>query len=422
MCRANNAAEISAQEYVLGSHLALPKPEQPYPEPQSRAENERHFNDGWSSETCHSIGFQREDPYIRWHERATNTAGESGVCLQGSTAPGSLKRNGAISSFNLVDLEKIRRGVDVRTTVMLRNIPNRVDQRMLKQFLDGTSFGKYDFLYLRIDFTNNSNVGYGFVNFADPASIIEFVERRVGNSWGLFGSTKRVEVSYAAVQGQDCLIQKFRNSSVMLEHPSFRPLIFYPKSSHLQGQPQPFPEPDNDSKMRRSVANAGQIGLFSPRHQKDGLRDQVRSRRSQFDRGTRMASLEEGKLSSPGGLSSDLSFLSPVSSHRSSLTSNNSPVTPSRPRSTNPYEYFDSSYSQFLPARASLLLNPVLRTASTSAGIPAYRENLAAKFGASSSEHIISDGISIGPSLYSSRTGNNAFDPFVIHQSDNTRY
>ncbi len=28
-----------------------------------------------------------------------------------------------------------------------------------------------------------------------------------------------------AIQGKDCLVQKFRNSSVMLEHPSFRPKV-----------------------------------------------------------------------------------------------------------------------------------------------------------------------------------------------------
>jgi len=33
---------------------------------------------------------------------------------------------------------------------MLRNIPNKVDQPALKDFLDSTSRGKYDFLYLRI--------------------------------------------------------------------------------------------------------------------------------------------------------------------------------------------------------------------------------------------------------------------------------
>jgi hypothetical protein len=38
---------------------------------------------------------------------------------------------------------------------MLRNIPNKIDQQMLKGIIDETSFGSYDFMYLRIDFANN---------------------------------------------------------------------------------------------------------------------------------------------------------------------------------------------------------------------------------------------------------------------------
>ena len=38
---------------------------------------------------------------------------------------------------------------------MLRNIPNKIDQEMLKSIIDETSFGLYDFMYLRIDFANN---------------------------------------------------------------------------------------------------------------------------------------------------------------------------------------------------------------------------------------------------------------------------
>lgn len=38
---------------------------------------------------------------------------------------------------------------------MLRNIPNKIDLKMLKGIVDGTSFGLYDFMYLRIDFANN---------------------------------------------------------------------------------------------------------------------------------------------------------------------------------------------------------------------------------------------------------------------------
>lgn len=126
---------------------------------------------------------------------------------------------------NVVDVERIRHGLDVRTTIMLRNIPNKIDQAMLKEIVDETSAGKYDFMYLRIDFANNCNVGYAFINFEDPYFIIAFVEARAGFRWNRFNSDKVAEVSYATIQGKDCLVQKFRNSSVMLEHPSFRPKV-----------------------------------------------------------------------------------------------------------------------------------------------------------------------------------------------------
>ena len=81
----------------------------------------------------------------------------------------------------------------------------------------------------------------------------------------------------SAIQGKDCLVQKFRNSSVMLEHPSFRPKVgqslidsilrtncdikvFHVGGGPLTGQEDVFPEPDNKSKMRRSVENAAQVG------------------------------------------------------------------------------------------------------------------------------------------------------------------
>lgn len=53
-------------------------------------------------------------------------------------------------SKNAINLEKIAMGQDTRTTIMLRNIPNKVDQATLKDFIDETSRGMYNFLYLRI--------------------------------------------------------------------------------------------------------------------------------------------------------------------------------------------------------------------------------------------------------------------------------
>lgn len=201
---------------------------------------------------------------------------------------------------NHVDTARIREGIDVRTTVMLRNIPNKVDQMMLKSIVDESSWGKYDFMYLRIDFANDCNVGYAFINFVDPLDIIDFVNARGNQRWNCFKSDKVAEISYATIQGKDCLVQKFRNSSVMLEAPHYRPKLFYTSNGpapEVAGQEEPFPEPDNQSKMKRSCENAEHVGLFTPNAGQQ-FRDEQRRRRSQYDRGTRLAALEEYDLGS----------------------------------------------------------------------------------------------------------------------------
>ncbi|KAI1818801.1 RNA recognition motif 2-domain-containing protein [Poronia punctata] len=199
------------------------------------------------------------------------------------------------NSHNHVDVSRIREGTDVRTTIMLRNIPNKVDQAMLKRIVDESSWGKYDFMYLRIDFANDCNVGYAFINFVDPLDIIDFVAARGNQRWNCFKSDKVAEISYATIQGKDCLVQKFRNSSVMLEAPHYRPKLYYTLNGpcpELAGQEEAFPGPDNQSKMKRSCENAEHVGLFTP-NAGQHFRDEQRRRRSQFDRGTRMAEAEE---------------------------------------------------------------------------------------------------------------------------------
>ncbi|KAK0803529.1 hypothetical protein LTR38_006103 [Friedmanniomyces endolithicus] len=177
---------------------------------------------------------------------------------------------GSLPGPQAVELWKIDNGQDVRTTVMLRNIPNRMTCRDLKQVLDENCHGMYDFSYLRIDFEKGTNVGYAFVNFADPVDIAPFVRGHAGKRWQA-GNARRVELSYATVQGYDCLVEKFRNSAIMSEYSEYRPKLWYT-----------FMNAPEDTLKQRSLDNAGQIGLYAPR---SCHINRERGRHSQWDRG-----------------------------------------------------------------------------------------------------------------------------------------
>ncbi|KAJ3106808.1 hypothetical protein HDU97_005515 [Phlyctochytrium planicorne] len=108
------------------------------------------------------------------------------------------------------DLNLFNLGKETRTTVMLKNVPNRYTQEMLMEFLDETHKGAYDFVYLRMDFRNRPK----------------------------FNSDKIPHLCFANIQGRDALIEKFRNSSVMQEDPSYRPKLL-----DSMGREEEFPGP-----------------------------------------------------------------------------------------------------------------------------------------------------------------------------------
>ncbi|KAJ3021965.1 hypothetical protein HKX48_007343 [Thoreauomyces humboldtii] len=179
----------------------------------------------------------------------------------GSPMPVPPPNEHSIPVANELNLYNIAMGYDTRTTFMIRNIPNKYTQQMLIAFLNRTHKGEFDFLYLRMDFKNRCNVGYAFINFTGSAAILSFAERVVGKKWSKFNSDKVCTLSYANIQGQGALIQKFRNSSVMLEAQDWRPKIFYTEGP-TAGEEEPFPFPTMAIRPRSDVLfsrdNAGQ--------------------------------------------------------------------------------------------------------------------------------------------------------------------
>ncbi|GAB2299084.1 Protein MEI2-like 2 [Dionaea muscipula] len=126
-----------------------------------------------------------------------------------------------------LDLEKIASGEDARTTLMIKNIPNKYTSKMLLAAIDESHMGTYDFLYLPIDFKNKCNVGYAFINMLSPSHIIPFYEAFNGKKWEKFNSEKVASLAYARIQGRNALVAHFQNSSLMNEDKRCRPILFH---------------------------------------------------------------------------------------------------------------------------------------------------------------------------------------------------
>jgi hypothetical protein len=155
------------------------------------------------------------------------------------------------------------------TTVMFRNIPNKYTREMLVKQLEENLKGQFDFVYLPIDFKNQCNVGYAFINFRT----IEACQVFMNNFNGMevckclpgLNSRKVTEVTPARVQGFEDNVQRLRNSPVMRElthRPEWMPLIF-----DEDGNEMLFPHPERpldpikpSARRNRAGGGAGYAG------------------------------------------------------------------------------------------------------------------------------------------------------------------
>ncbi|KAF8077377.1 hypothetical protein N665_1043s0022 [Sinapis alba] len=113
-----------------------------------------------------------------------------------------------------IDLDRIATGDDTRTTLIIKNIPNKYTYKMLVAEIDEKHKGDYDFLCLPIEFKNKCNMGYAFVNMVSPLHIVPFQQTFNGKIWEKFNSGKLASLAYAEIQGKSAL------ASYMQKNPS----------------------------------------------------------------------------------------------------------------------------------------------------------------------------------------------------------
>jgi RNA recognition motif-containing protein len=142
----------------------------------------------------------------------------------------------------LMDIAAVDAGKDTRTSLMVRNIPNKYTQQMLlSEFAEsGHGPGTIDFFYLPIDFKNKCNRGYAFVNFVDYRDIVAFHRQYSGQHWRVFNSDKICEITYARIQGKAGMLKRFENSALMEKDEEYKPLVFVSQGPD-KGKPLNFP-------------------------------------------------------------------------------------------------------------------------------------------------------------------------------------
>ena len=113
----------------------------------------------------------------------------------------------------IIDTVKIEEAK--KTTLMVRNIPNKYTKELMLETIDAEFEGTYDFFYLPIDFKNNCNVGYAFINFKKLEYIKPFFERFNNKKWAKFNSEKICDIKYARIQGKEECEAHFKDSSLM---------------------------------------------------------------------------------------------------------------------------------------------------------------------------------------------------------------
>jgi len=128
---------------------------------------------------------------------------------------------------------------EVKTTVMMRNIPLDYTREMLMKLIDDEGFaGCYRLFYLPIGYASRVSVGYAFVDLATPEEAVRFRSHFEGfTAWDVV-SQKVCEVRWGSVlQGVSAHVERYRNSPVMHESvpDEFRPILL------VNGKRVPFP-------------------------------------------------------------------------------------------------------------------------------------------------------------------------------------
>jgi len=199
-----------------------------------------------------------------WTANPCNSEGNDG----GQPSPDAQLAHAALVAVSkLTESMQIPSSWDNVYTVMMRNLPNSITQKLLLTNINKEGFlGSYDFVYLPIDPKANANRGYAFINFIEPAWASKFRSHYEGQKFGSATTNKIVSVVPALLQGYEANAAHYSSTRVVNSDPAERPLFLReagvePHQTHrqpvslidmaavqLKKQPDNLPQPGRKGK------------------------------------------------------------------------------------------------------------------------------------------------------------------------------
>lgn len=154
---------------------------------------------------------------------ASHVDGQSQNCRTVGLGPSQVvsgtKSRDSLSGHDLVP--------GVTTTLMIRNIPLRYTPPSFRDLIDKEGFsGRYDYLYMPMDFRSQRSLGYCFINFYDPTFAQQFARTFSNRMFPSTNSDKVLAISAAARQGLLANVASFKQSTLkQMPKSEFKPLV-----------------------------------------------------------------------------------------------------------------------------------------------------------------------------------------------------
>ena len=113
-----------------------------------------------------------------------------------------------------IDIKRILYLEDRRTTLMIKNIPNKFQRDALLKTIDENFKGAYDLFILPTDANGFKNFGYSFINFTNCYYIPYFYFLFHEKKWSSTNSQKVCQITYSKIQGRNSLLSHYSSKIV----------------------------------------------------------------------------------------------------------------------------------------------------------------------------------------------------------------